>query len=64
MTILKDKVVEVGYPIGDEQYPDESKEILKSIFASSEDLITQGQESDEDEVIEEPDESNGVIIVS
>ena len=64
MTILKDKVVEVGYPIGDEQYPDKSKEILKSIFASSEDLITQGQESDEDEVIEEPDESNGVINVS
>ena len=31
MTILKDKVVEVGYPVGDEQYPDESKETLRKL---------------------------------
>ena len=64
MEILRDKVDEVGYPVGDEQYPDESKEILKYIFSSSEVSVPSDESDDEEaiEVIEE--ESNDVIVVS
>ena len=36
MEILRDKVDGVGYPVGDEHYPDESKQVLKYIFSNSE----------------------------
>ena len=64
MKILKDKVDEVGYPVGDEQYPDESKAILEYIFSNSEDSVPCDESNDEEaiEVLEE--ESNDIIFIS
>ena len=64
MKILKDKVDEVGYPVGDEQYPDESIAILEYIFSNSEDSVPSDESDDEEaiEVLEE--ESNDIIFIS
>ena len=64
LSVYFNKVDEVGYPVGDEQYLDKSKEILKYIFTNAEYLVPSDESDDEEaiEVLEE--ESNDIIVMS